>query len=188
MAGQRYSGKIVHTEKTIETLYRTQYYSYDKARILIRLGIGLACVISVFLATLPTWAKALLLLVGAWLIVSKDFPAQIRADRVLQERKSALPQMNYVFYDDHMSVSGEGSMNIGYQKLQRLVEDDRYFYLFLSRDSVCMMDRESLTPKKPEDFHRFLENQSGLHWRREKSLLTMNLSDLRLLLADLRQK
>ena len=42
MSEIRYRAKIDHTEKTIDTLYRMQRYTYDKPRILLRLGIGLA--------------------------------------------------------------------------------------------------------------------------------------------------
>ena len=178
MSEIRYRAKIDHTAKTIDTLYKMQRYTYDKPRILLRLGIGLVMAAAALAAELPMWARALLLLVGAWLLASKDFPAQARADRVLQERKASLPRMQYEFFEDHLKVSGEGSMNIGYQKLTRLAEDAGYFYLFLSRDSVCMMEKESLKPQKQDDFRLFLEERSGQAWRREKPFLSMNLPDL----------
>lgn len=188
MAEIRYRAKIDHTEKTIETLYRMQRYTYDKPRILLRLGTGLILAAVALTVTMPMWAKALLLLAGAWLLASRDFPAQMRADRVLQERKASLPKMQYEFYDDHLKLSGEGSMDIGYKKLSRLAEDERFFYLFLSRDSVCMLERDSLKPKKQDDFRLFLEERSGQSWRREKSFLSMNLPDLLQLFRDRKQK
>lgn len=184
MAEIRYRAKIDHTEKTIETLYRMQRYTYDKPRILLRLGLGLMMAAAALTVTMPMWMKALLLLVGAWLMASKDFPAQIRADRVLQERKARLPKMQYEFYDDHMKLSGEGSMNIGYKKLNRLAEDGGYCYLFLARDSVCMLEKESIKPQNQEDFRLFLEERSGQTWRREKSFLSMNLPDLLQMIRD----
>ena len=184
MSEIRYRAKIDHTEKTIDTLYRMQRYTYDKPRILLRLGIGLAMAAAALTVTMPMWMRALLLLIGAWLLASKDFPAQARADRVLQERKASLPKMQYEFYDDHLKLSGEGSMNIGYGKLTRLAEDAGYFYLFLSRDSVCMLERESLKPQKQKDFKLFLEERSGQPWRQEKSFLSMNLPDLLQMIRD----
>lgn len=64
-----------------------QRYTYDKPRILLRLGLGLMMAAAALTVTMPMWMKALLLLVGAWLMASKDFPAKIQVDRVLQERK-----------------------------------------------------------------------------------------------------
>lgn len=178
MASPRYTASIDHSEKTIERLYRTQRRTYDKGRIFLRLVLGFGMVLAAALVALPTWLKAILLLVGAWLMASGDFPAQIRADRAVQDRGGSLPKMRYEFYEDHLKLTGEGSMNIGYRKLNRLLEDREFYYLFLERDSVCMIDRESLKPAKQEDFRLFLENATGLNWRQEKSFLSIDLADL----------
>ena len=91
MADIRYRAEIQHTEKTIQRLYRTQYYAYDKLRLLLRGSLGAALILVAALSALPTWGKAVLLLIGAWLVVSGDFPAQLRADKALEQRKAALP-------------------------------------------------------------------------------------------------
>ena len=54
---------------------------------LIPLGIGMALILAGVLAQLPTWLRAMLMLVGTWLAVSGDFPAQLRA--VLEGRPPA---------------------------------------------------------------------------------------------------
>lgn len=188
MAAALYRGKIEHTEKTIQLLYKTQYYTYDKTRMLLRLGLGIALVILSVALALPTWARAVIMLLGAWFMASGDFPSQVRADKALEQRKAALPKMSYEFLEAKLILSGEGSMEIPYKRLTRLVEDDGYLYLFLARDSVCMVDRASLEPKGAEDFMKFMEKKTGLKWRRERSLLSMNLWDLRQILRDARGK
>lgn len=188
MADRRFHGGIRHTEKTVEQLYKTQYYAYEKPRILIRLGIGLALAAAALTAAIPTWARAILLLLGCWLMASKDFPSQIRADRAMQARKAALPDMEYDFYEDHVYVAGEGSMNIKYNKLTRLVQDENYLYLFLAKDSMCMLERDSLRPADPEGFMAFLAEKTGLAWRREKSILSMNLWDVKQLIKDHKER
>lgn len=185
-----FRGQIEHTEKTIERLYRTQYYAFDKMRALLRLLVlGLAPIFAAaFSAALPTWSRMLLLMVGAWFTVSGDFPAQMRADRALQNRKADLPKMEYAFLSDRMELSGEGSMTIEYRKLIRLVQDEEYLYLIFSRDSVCMVDRERITPNGAEALMQFLENKTKLPWRRERGFLSMNLWDFRQMLRDRKQK
>ena len=178
MAASRFTGKITHSEKTIQALYRAEYHAYELPRILLRMALGLALVFLVFFLSLPTWAKALGLLFGAWFLVSGDFPSQIRADKALQARRSALPEMRCEFLEDRFSLSGEGKMSIPYQKLERLSQDRDFLYLFLAKDSVCMLERSSLRPQPPEDFMRFIEERTGLSWRREFSLLSLNLADL----------
>ena len=188
MAAPKYRANIDHTEETILRLYRTQFLSYAKLYSLIRMAIGFALILSGVFAPLPTWLRAVLLLLGAWLAVSRDFPAQIRADRALQERKAALPSMRYEFYEDHLHLSGEGSMDIPYEKLTRLVVDERYLYLFLTRDSVCMLEQESVKPQPVHEFTDFIREKTGLKWRAEKAFLSMSIYDIRQALKDMRGK
>lgn len=169
-----YSASITHTPATIHSLYRTQRYTYHKPRILLRTFTGFCLVLAAVMLTLPVWAKGLLLASGAWLMVSQDFPAQVRADKVIQSRKT-LPAMQYVFSDDGFTVSGEGSMSIPYKKISRLIHDNDYCYIFMSGDSVCMMDK----PDNPEEFMKFVEGKTGQEWRRTKSLMAMNIDDIR---------
>lgn len=185
MAAQiRYRGGIDHTQKTIELLFKTEYYTYEKARLLVRMGVGFALIVAGALLKLPMWAKTMMMLIGCWLVVSKDFPSMTRADRVIDARHGDLPKMRYEFCGDHVRVSGEGSMQIEYKKFTRLVEDSGYLYLFLDRDSVCMVDRATLTPPPAEDFKSFIAKRTGLSWTRQKSLLTMNLQDVLQIFRD----
>lgn len=188
MAEILYRAKIKHTEKTVQQLYRTQYYAYDKLRILLRLALGFALVAAALLASIPTWGKAILLLFGCWFFASRDFPASVRADRALSERKAKLPSMDYAFGEDKVTLSGEGSMDIPYNKFTRLVEDTEYLYLFVTRDSVCMLDRTTLKPDDVLAFGKFMEEKTGLSWRREKAFLGMNIYELRQVFLDARKK
>lgn len=188
MTGCRYRAKIDHTEKTILTLFRVEYHVYEQKKMLIRFLIGIAIVLVGVFVQLPTWARAVLLLIGTWLIASLDFPSQLRADRALETRKGLLPRMSYEFYEDEFTLSGEGSMHIPYHKLSRLVEDRDYLFLFLSRESVCMMSRDSLQPKEPDKFKTFLAEKTGLIWRRERGLLSIDLTDMILMFRDWKKK
>lgn len=184
----RFRGKIDHTEETITLLYKTQYRTFETMRMLTRMAIGAVMAVLGLTVGMPMWARAILMLIGCWLLVSGDFPGVARADRVIEARKGALPKMSYDFYADHVHLSGEGSMNIAYGKFRRLVEDDAYLYLFISKDSVCMVDRATLTPHPEEKFMEFIEEKTGLRWRRQKSLLFMNAHDLLQAIRDRRSR
>lgn len=186
MAEYKYRARIEHTEKTVERLYKMQYYVYEKPRILLRMVFGFVLIIVAAAAALPVWARALLLMFGAWFVVSRDFPAAVRADRAISERKAALPAMEYGFGADKLHLKGEGSMDIPYKKLTRLAEDNEYLYLFVSRNSVCMMERASVKPAKTEELMSFVADRTGLAWRREKPFLSMSIYDIRQALRDAR--
>lgn len=173
----KYSAGIKHNAQTIELLYRTQYYAYDKLRIITRFIMGFVLIASALFISLPLWARGILLLIGTWLVSSTDFPAQVRADRVIQSRHNNFPEMHYDFHEGYFTVSGEGSMNISYEKISRLIYDASYMYIFMSRDSVCMIDIKTLNDT--EGFMKFIESVTGHEWHKEKSLLAMNIEDIK---------
>ena len=96
--------------------------------------------------------------------------------------------MSYGFGPDKVHLSGEGSMDIPYKKFTRLVEDRQYLYLFVSRSSVCMMEKDSVKPDDIMAFAKFLEGKTGLKWQAEKSFLSMSIYDLRRAFQDMRRK
>ena len=120
--------------------------------------------------------------------MSRDFPAAVRADKALSERKAKLPDMSYGFGPDKVHLSGEGSMDLPYKKFTRIVEDARYLYLFVSRNSVCMMEKDSVKPADLMAFAKLLEEKTGLRWRAEKSFLSMSIYDIRRAFRDMRGK
>ena len=178
MAAYRFYGKIEHTEDTITSLYRAQYHAFSKVQMLLWMGVGFAMIMAAAFATLPLWAKTILLLIGALVITGIDFPAMVRADSVLEARRGNLPKMEYEFHKDAMKVSGEGSMSIAYKKIVRMAEEGHYLYLFMGRDSICMIEKESIKPKDVDAFKEFMAQKTGLTWQSEKSLLAFNLADV----------
>ena len=175
-----YKAGIDHTEKTIQELYKTQYYTYEKIRIIIRFLIGLALIIAAVSLYLPIWGRGAMLLLGTWMAVSTDFPAQVRADKVLQSRKGNLPGFIYEFFDDKIKLSSNynKSMDIPYNKLTKLLYDKEYFYLFISKKSVCMIDKKTFFNQDTEDFMKFIENKTGMKFLIQKSILAMNIHDI----------
>ena len=63
-------------------------------------------------------------------------------------------------------------------KIDRLVEDDQYFYIFQSRQMAVMIPKGSLLPANPERFAKVLAKETGKDWQRSKSLWGLNLKDL----------
>jgi len=105
----------------------------------------------------------------------------------LEVRKAELPSMQYEFHKDAMKISGEGSMSIPYKKIARLAEDPEYLYVFMGKDSVCMIERSSVKPDS-DALQEFLAKKTGLDWLNEKSLLTVNLADVILMFRNRKDK
>ena len=75
-----------YDDDTIRRMFRTEYYVYETARRVLRLGIACAALVLAIFTSIPEVAKILCLLVGTWLIVSQDFPSKVQAEGVIAQR------------------------------------------------------------------------------------------------------
>ena len=181
MAEYLFKAEMKHTDKTIQELYKMQYFTYEKIRIILRFLIGLALIIMAVSLSLPIWGRGAMLLLGTWLAVSVDFPAQVRADKVIQSRKGNFPSFSYEFFGDRIKLSSNynKSMDIPYKNLTKLFFDEKFFYLFISKDSACMIDKAAFNDADTKNFMSFIELKTGLSWQMQKSFLAMNIHDLK---------
>lgn len=182
-----YSASISHNAETIEKLFVTRYHTYDKLMILARTIFSFGILIAAFLTDIPSWARALLIFIGTLSLATRDLRAQLNADKVKEVRGGAFPDMDYIFYKDNFHLGGEGQMSMNYKKLTRLVHDKAYFYLFISRDSVCMVDKNTLKPDKCEEFMKFITEKTGLSWEQEKSFIFYSIYDIMKILKEKRK-
>lgn len=176
MAKSLYTCGITHTEHTIEQLYCTQYDQFRRKQEFAILAVGILLVALSVLLPVSRPVRILLLALGGWVMVSRNLPARLRAQDVVQARKS-LPVYRYEFYDDHLRMSGEGGKNLSYQDIIRLVEEKRYYYLFTGPATVMMLDRKELG-KDDASFREFVQNKTGEKFRRARSILMLTLQDL----------
>lgn len=175
----QYKGRIDHTEDSIHALFRTQYNTYCLGRVVLAAVAGVALVAAGLFAALPIWAEGLLLLAGCLLFAGRDLPATLRAENALEARGGALPSDVCTFSSGHMELrQGDAHKKLRYDRLERLVADRQYLYLFFGPDSVVMVDREKITPGTDKDVMDLVAKRSGKRWENPFSLLSMNLNDL----------
>ena len=75
-------------------------------------------------------------------------------------------------------------MSISYKKIVRLTEDKFYLYIIMSKDSICMIDKNTVRPDNVAELKEFLANKTHLYWQNEKSFLMMNLADVILIFRN----
>ena len=178
---KRFEGQIHHTEESIRRLFRTKRNIYDTRRSALRMIIGAALVIIGLVTNISLAMQGMMIMIGSWLLVSRDFPAKIAAEEALEmrrKRKKLLPTITTTFYDFDVKLSGEGKMKFKYNQFSHLTEDEAYFYLFLEKDSVCMIDKQSLQPNTLEEFKAYMTKKTGLGWTEMKSWLHMNIFEI----------
>ena len=172
----KYKASITHTEKTVRELYKTQYFCFDKVRIIIRFIAGFLLILAAVSFEIRLTFKGILLLTGTWLVSTPDFPSQVKADKNLDARKIPLPVISYEFYDSFMRLNDGETCDINYEKIKILIKDKNYLYLFMSKNSACMIDK--LTIDNLDAFINFMEEKTKIKWRVQKSFFSMNFHDL----------
>ena len=58
----------------------------------------------------------------------------------------------------------------------------------MSKDSMCMIDKNTVKPKSVDELKEFLATKTKLDWLNEKSLLAWNLADVILMLRNRNNK
>lgn len=183
-----FTGSIQHTEATLQRLFKTEWRTYHQLRILAQLAVGFVMAALALTVGMNRILQAVLLLVGCLLMVGGDFPASVRADKAMDDRKGQLPNNVCAFFPRSLELSGEGSMRLDYNRFQRLIEDNEYLYLFLGRGSVCMIDKSTVKGGTADELKAFVAERTGLAWRRNRSFFSMNLADLRQMIRDHRSR
>jgi len=178
MMKKYFEGRIEHNSETIRRLYKAEYDTYEMKMVIIRYLAGALLAAGGLLGQFPIVIQAILMMIGCWLIVSRDFPSKCRADRALENRKQALPVIRSVFCDDCISLDGEGHMDMKYDCVQYLVDEKGYYFLFFGRNSACMIDGQTLQPDAADEFKQFASQKTGLEWRESTFWLNMNLQDI----------
>jgi hypothetical protein len=173
-----YQGQIEHNRQTIRALFKVTYYKYEMKKVAGRFLAGSILTVMGLIGKFPFIIQGILLLTGCWLLVSKDFPSKCKADRALEARKQQLPTVQSTFYEDYVELSSNGKMKIRYNEFEYLLEENEYIFLFLDRDSVCMIVRDTLEPNDYEAFKKFIQNKTTLKWEEHKPFWNMSLMEL----------
>jgi len=173
---KRYTAYIRHSYDTILRMCKTQYgINNFRNRVLILLGGILLAIFG--LPVINSWIGLLMVMIGCFMITSVDMPARMQADEVKKALDGKYPQNRYDFYDGHMVVAAKNQDVVSYDRLIRLVEDDLYCYLWISRSASYMIEKYSLG-KELEGFKAFMEKATGKTWEKPQKLTGINLSTI----------
>ena len=171
-----FEAKVVFNDETIRRMFRTEFYTYEGMRHLLWLAAAFVLVMAALFTAIPTVIKVLCLLVGCAMFAMPDFLSRVAAEGVIMQRGGAETTVSCRVNDGGVDV--ENGAHIPFAKIDRLVEDDQYFYIFQSRQMAVMIPKGSLLPANPERFAKVLAKETGKDWQRSKSLWGLNLKDL----------
>ena len=175
----QYQGRIDHTEDSIQALFQAQYNTYRLGWVVLTAAAGVALAAAGLFAPVGHLAQGLLILAGCMLFVGRDFPAIVRAEKVIEARGGRLPAAAVTFCAGHMELEEGGiKKKLRYDQLDRILQDRKFLYLFFGPDSAVMVERASVTPGSAQDVMDLVAGRSGKQWEAPFSLLTFNIRDL----------
>ncbi|MBE5800169.1 MAG: YcxB family protein [Clostridiales bacterium] len=171
-----YEATMVHDDDTIRLMFKTEYYTYEKIRLLLRYVLAIVLVAAALIGGLPTIPQALCLAFGAWLFVTPDFPSKVRAEGVIEMRHGQKSSVTLTFDGRQIGI-GNGA-SIPYTAVDKLIEDGRFYYIFRDKQTAVMVPKGGVTVGNPETFRAYIEEKTGKQFETNKSLMNMNLKDL----------
>ena len=172
-----FEAETVFNDDAIRWMFRAEYYSYERLKILFRAGLGLLVLLLAFFFVKITAVKGVLMLIGCWFMVSTDFPSRMRAEQLIESRKGQTSKVRYQFTGDSVLIDQTGR-SLPYDKIDRMLVDKRCFYLFESRQNAVMVPRGIWAEEKQQRFVNFLSEKTGKEWKQNRSMLSMNLREL----------
>ena len=180
-----FEAAVTFNDETIRRMFRTEFYTYEGVQRIGWLGVALGLVALALLAPIPDVCRVLCLLVGCVMFAMPDFLSRVQAEGVIMQRGGAETRVACRIHEGGVYV--ENGAHIPFTRIDRLVEDDEYFYLFQSRQMAVMLPKAGLTPASPERLAKFLAKKTGKSWQRPRSLWSLTLKDLLAMLRDRRR-
>lgn len=178
---KHFEASMVFTDDTIRRMFRTEFYSYELPWRLLWTGIGAGLILAALFTGLSTAVKAFFLLAGCLMLSMPDFLSRIQAEGVIMQRGGAVSKVAYEVTSSGISI--EGGRQLPFKKVDRLVEDDQYYYIFQSRQNAVMLPKEGIRRGSSQELGAFISQMTGKSWKRSRSLWSLTLKDL-ICLAD----
>lgn len=162
-----YSIIFVHTAETLKLLSRAQYDLFCKSNLYIRTVISIV-LIFVSINFLDKWYGPLMLLYGAYLLLSKYMQADYTSRKLvktIEESGKPFPKSRYDFFNDRMEVyrlddeSNSLIDTLYYKDAKGIYDDFVNYYIFRDNFGGYVIPKVSLKDKEDE-FREFIEKRT----------------------------
>ena len=172
-----YSAEIQHSAETIKRFTKLQYDTFEWWRKLLLLALSVILILF-GLSSGSSVAMVFCLFAGCLLLTNLSFRANSVAEGVAEAMHGKYPLLHYSFSETGFT-DGEDRPEVPYGSLYRLIADERYLYLFVSKASGYMLSRDSVKGEGDiAGLMALVSEKSNLSWKGPFSLLTFSLRDL----------
>lgn len=172
----RFTASMLQNEQAVRHLAELQYDLFQPGRKLVFVLAGCAMIVLGVMLDLTLAAAGIMVFMGCVCLWFRRAPAQITANRMVAAINGAYPRTELYFRDDKVDVTdGKKWFSMPYDLIQRIVQDQKYYYLWLTHATCYMVDKATVEPSL-DSFGHFLEEKTGLLAEAPPSLFRLNIA------------
>ena len=175
-----YTAKMKHSGETITRLVVMQYDTFQFGKKFVRILFSLVLIAygALFLQEKMV-TPILALFLGCMMIAGLNTRPKHNANLLIKQMNGKFPSSDYYFSETGFKDSVK-SEEIPYSRLVRLVDDRKYMYFYVTKESAYMVDNASVKGEGGlEGLKDFVAAKSGLKWTRPVTLLNFGLNTFR---------
>lgn len=178
MAKVLFKKKFKHTRESVIALNLVQYLSFNKKAILLQIGIGAIMILLGVFTTINIVVNVLLIVFGCALALGWREIPKMNAEKTLEDFKGELPETSFTFFEDSFTTkSGEFEKITPYSEIIRIVNDTKYNYLFISKESAFILSKNKELDEEKK-FRSFICDKTQLNWIEIKSFGMFSITNL----------
>ena len=178
-----YTALMKHNAETIEKLVLMQYNTFQIRKKIVMILISLALIAyGVFTYRSGMITSYFCLFLGCVMIAGLDVRAKSNAKKIIAQLNNKFPSSQYYFSSAGFRDSEKGK-EIPFQSLIKLLDDKKYLYLYVSRESAYMVNNASVYGEGGLDgLKQLISDKAGIKWSKPSSFWNFNIHTLRELL------
>ena len=158
MSKALFKKKFKHSKESVIALNQVQYLSFNKKAILIQLAIGTIMIFLGIFTNINTVVNIVLIVFGCALALGwKEIP-KMNAEKTIEGLGEELPETTFTFFEDSFITK-----KTQYSEIIRIVNDTKYNYLFISRESAFILSKSKEIDEEKK-FHSFICEKTQLNW------------------------
>ena len=177
--GTRFTAAMQYDEESVRRLDQVITDTFHLWRRVLWLAVAVLLILYGAASGIGTMIGMLFLTAGCILLpAARKIPSR-NGNRIIQVMRGKTLSFSYEFRErDLISHAAGADTAIAYADLLKLVKDERYYYLFQTRDQACMVDAGTLSPGDRKEFEKLLETGTGMEWSGPLSLSKLTLKTI----------
>ena len=181
-----YTARVTFSADAFRRGAKVQYSVFSPLKKLFLLLLGFAMVIvGAFVMGGKTTVSILIIAAGCFIVTGINAGANNLADKAIKSMNGVYPTVNYYFGADCFKHSTTPELELSYSSVLRLVQDDRYLYIYEKDMTAFLIDKEKVFGKgRVEGFMEFMTKKTGREWIFPMTVKYLKISRIKAFLSE----